>query len=152
MDVRFWAKTEKPNGADGCWLWRGTIAKKTGYGTIELPGKTWLAHRLSYHLTKGEIPSRMCVLHKCDVRNCINPAHLFLGTHQDNMDDMVKKGRQRAVRGELKNSAKLKEPEVLEIRSLFTGKRGNQAMLARKYGVTKNAIRALVQRQTWTHI
>lgn len=77
---------------NGCWLWQGATAPN-GYGSTTHKDKQISAHRLSYIAFKGEIPDGMYVCHKCDVRNCVNPDHLFLGTHSDNMQDMVNKGR-----------------------------------------------------------
>lgn len=76
----------------GCWQWKGS-SNKDGYGTTRYMGKSIMAHRLSFLLHGGEIPDGMCVLHSCDNPPCVNPDHLFLGTHQDNMDDMARKGR-----------------------------------------------------------
>lgn len=83
--------------SSGCWLWTGYCIPQ-GYGRLSVNNKPTLAHRAMYKLHKGDIPSDLQVLHKCDVRNCLNPDHLFLGTVQDNMADKVAKGRQ--VRGE----------------------------------------------------
>jgi len=76
---------------NGCWLFLG--ANTTGYPSIGGNGRTWLGHRISYEENCGPIPKGLLVLHKCDVRRCFNPNHLFLGTHQDNTDDMIRKGR-----------------------------------------------------------
>ena len=78
--------------ANGCWIWQQS-SDKDGYGKIVVDGVLKRAHRLSYETFVGEIPDGLYVLHRCDVRNCVNPQHLFLGTHQDNMDDMNSKGR-----------------------------------------------------------
>ncbi|MHB8742598.1 MAG: HNH endonuclease signature motif containing protein [Sulfuricaulis sp.] len=91
--TRFWSKVEK---SDGCWLWRGAIIPK-GYGYFHVGGRLGQnlgAHRVSWRITNGEIPKGMFVLHKCDVRNCVRPEHLWLGTAMDNTKDMVAKGRQ----------------------------------------------------------
>src|SRR5690554_6899875 len=78
-------------GTTECWHWRKV--RPGGYGASEMLGER-LAHRVSWKIHHGEIPEGMCVLHKCDVRNCVNPDHLFLGTKADNHRDMVEKGRQ----------------------------------------------------------
>jgi len=78
----------------GCWLWVGSLTTG-GYGNLSVNYKNKPCHRLSYTEFVGEIPEGMLVCHRCDVPSCINPNHLFLGTYQDNMDDMVKKGRAR---------------------------------------------------------
>ena len=76
----------------GCWLWK--LGKyKNGYGKASLPGYSRLAHRLSYTLHKADIPGKLLVCHKCDVRHCVNPDHLFLGDHKSNAADMMAKGR-----------------------------------------------------------
>lgn len=77
----------------GCWLFRGALCD--GYGRIFINGKSESTHRVSWIVYKGPIPNGLFVLHKCDVRNCVNPDHLFLGTHKDNMQDMKNKGRGR---------------------------------------------------------
>lgn len=85
----------KVDTSTGCWLWQGH-KYSNGYGAIKKFGKMVLAHRFSYELHKGPIPKNLCVMHSCDTRNCINPEHLSLGTHQDNMSDAAAKGRMRS--------------------------------------------------------
>jgi hypothetical protein len=77
----------------GCIEWQRSLLSGYGYGQVYFLDKKWLVHRLVWTLKKGEIPEGLCVLHKCDNPKCCNIEHLFLGTHQDNMTDMVNKGR-----------------------------------------------------------
>ncbi len=74
-----------------CWLWQGGLCK--GYGHIKIAGKTKKVHRVYWEILNGPIPDGLFVCHNCDIRNCVNPTHLFVGTHTDNMQDMIKKGR-----------------------------------------------------------
>lgn len=91
--ARFWPKVKKSPG--GCWLWiGGRNGKGKGYGAFSFGGKNHPAHRISYAISKGQVPQRLKVLHTCDVKSCVNPDHLFVGTTQDNSDDMCQKGRQ----------------------------------------------------------
>lgn len=86
---RFWTKVQK---TETCWLW-GASKNKWGYGWVKLNGSMRGAHRVSYELTKGQIPNGFEILHKCDNPPCVNPDHLSSGTHGDNIRDMFKKGR-----------------------------------------------------------
>lgn len=106
----------------GCWEWNGCILR-SGYGQFSItPSEKWRAHRLAWTLSVGPVPPGMFVLHTCDNRKCVNPNHLFLGNHEDNMNDKVSKGRQargaavNARKGQFSGKAKLLDSEVEEIR------------------------------------
>lgn len=107
---RFYSKVSiEPNG---CHLW--TAAKfRRGYGSFKLGGKQVKAHRLAWEWANGAIPEGMMVCHSCDTPACVNPAHLFLGTHADNMRDVAEKGRRA---GTANHRAKLSAPDVQEIK------------------------------------
>ena len=102
LEERFMSKVE-PEPNTGCWLWVASIFGNTGYGLFNLvrDGRKSAdnAHRVSWEIFRGEIPKGAYVLHRCDVRTCVNPDHLFIGSHQDNMTDCARKGRARSGRG-----------------------------------------------------
>ncbi len=89
---KFWSYVDKSNGDNACWIWTG-LKNEDGYGRTSWERKHWKCHRVAYLITFGEIPKGMQVLHHCDNPACVNPSHLWLGTHTDNMRDMVSKGR-----------------------------------------------------------
>lgn len=99
-----------PEPNSGCWLWEKAV-DRGGYGVVRPDYDLLRAHRLSYEIYNGKADERLYVLHRCDVRCCVNPDHLFLGTHADNMQDMVRKGRGKyeckaiKIRATLRNSA-----------------------------------------------
>lgn len=146
---RFEAKVEK---TDGCWRWLGAKHGK-GYGHFKMPtgkgdGRIEKAHRTAYNLYVGEIPDGLMVLHRCDNPSCVNPDHLFLGTNDDNMKDMVAKGRGNGPRGEEQHFARLTEQAVESIRS--SGKSG--VALAAQHKVSPATISDVRNRKTWRHI
>jgi hypothetical protein len=96
LACRFWSKVDKSGGPDACWVWiaKARCQSGTGYGNFGISqGKYIHAHRQAWELTKGKIPEGLHGCHKCDNVLCCNPSHLFLGSHVENMDDMVSKGR-----------------------------------------------------------
>jgi len=126
-----------------------TASKNTsGYGHIFKEGKLFASHRLSWVLHKGEIPVGMCVLHSCDNPACVNPKHLFLGTHFDNMRDMTEKGRSAHNNGAASGHAKLSEQDVHEIRALLdAGYEPDEISIG--YGMSKSAIEHIKYRRSW---
>lgn len=132
----------------GCWNW---IAGKTqdGYGRFRVgPKSVMMAHRYAWELQRGKVPEGMQVLHKCDNPSCVNPEHLFLGTQNDNIQDMVSKGRQRGVVSEKQHLAKLDWIKAYEIKWLAATGFSN-AHLAKEYGVTRSNIKQIKTNKTW---
>ncbi len=152
IEERFWQYVNK---TESCWLWTGAI-RSNGYGVINEGGnhgKAIRVHRLSYEMHHGPIPPDLLVCHTCDVRNCVNPDHLFLGTYKDNNQDMSRKGRARGgVTGEAHGSAKLTEQQVLEIRTKYAEHQPPLRELAAEYGVVLQIIHAIVHNKIWTHV
>lgn len=146
LEERFWAKVKK---TDSCWLWTA-CKSNTGYGQIQLLHKSLGSHRVSWELHNGKIPKGMFILHKCDVRACVNPSHLFLGTHKDNNDDKIKKGRQ--AKGEATNTAKLTDAKVIKIRSMYADGVMNKYQLAEMFKVDPRSIWNVIHHKTWNHV
>ena len=147
---RFFSKVNKT--AD-CWNWTaGTNSK--GYGWFSLSGKRNYAHRVSWEIHNGSIPEGnghhgTCVLHECDNRKCINPAHLFLGTQADNLADMAQKGR--ASKGEGRPAAKLTEAKVKEIR-MWRELGCTLKSIGEAYGVHLTVIGGIISGRAWSHV
>lgn len=144
---RFWKQIERTKD---CWNWSGTYDNH-GYGRFRYDGRKWRAHRLAWLFSIGFIPGSLHVLHKCDNPKCCNPNHLWLGTHQDNIDDREKNGRNRPPIGERHSCHVLTEVEVKNIRKLLSSGKG-MTFLSIKYGVSKTTIWNIQTRKTWKHI
>jgi len=131
----------------GCWIWTGALHVRDGYGVFSTldPKMVWGAHRYAWQLRNGPIPDGMHVLHRCDVRCCVNPDHLFLGTHADNMRDKVSKNRQSIARG---SRPQLSPGQVLEIR----GSNLPLVELGKLYGVTRISIGNIRSGRTWSRL
>lgn len=130
-----------------CWLWAGAT-NADGYGMIQINGHTDRAHCAMWRLTQGPIPTGMVVCHRCDVRHCIRPSHLFLGTPADNNADMIAKQRHRHVAGEGHGMAKLTSQQVDDIRRrLDAGETGRA--LAAEFGVGEAQISRIKTGKRW---
>ena len=135
-----------PEPNSGCVLWLGTVSD-FGYGTVTANKRTGQkVHRLAYEAASGPIPSGMHVLHRCDVRCCINPDHLFLGSNLDNVADKVAKGRQS--RGLRTGLAKLTEAEVFKIREF----KGTNRRAAELWGISKSQAHLIMSGGAWRHL
>jgi hypothetical protein len=170
LHLRFWTKVDK-SGANGCWIW--TAARSShGYGKIGGPSRRILkAHRVAWELVHGSIPEGFLVCHHCDNPPCVNPDHLYLGTHKDNSRDMVVRGRakryqgppptgdrhgsrtmpHRVARGSRNGFSKLTERDaqwVWALRAL-----GYQyAEIAAVFGVSTATVSRILRRKNWTHV
>ena len=133
---------------DECWLWTRCRCGNNGYGVITWDGRKQAAHRVAWQIACGPIPDGLSVLHACDNPVCCNPAHLFLGTHIDNMADMKAKGRGRSG-GRM--NAKLTESQVIEARRRYTPRSPTDGVhaLAREYGVAYATMREAIAGKTW---
>ena len=135
----------EPEPNTGCWLWLWAVHSE-GYGYVRIGKRGTRVHRVMYEHHSGDIPDGLCVCHKCDVRSCVNPAHLFLGTVGDNNRDMTEKGRR--AKGEAMGSAKLTERDVRQIRVLLAEGKVQEA-IARRYKVTHQNISAIATKRSW---
>jgi hypothetical protein len=153
MAARFWAKVDKTGE---CWKWVGALHAPHGYGVILRDRRLVLAHRMSWELTYGAIPPGMQVLHKCDNKPCVRPTHLWLGTQQDNVDDMISKGRRvqgafNPLFGEDVHGSKLTSTSVRVIRRERAQGR-TLAELANKFGVSIATISLVARGLHWKHV
>ncbi len=128
---KFWERVDKGDELLSCWEWGGCV-DKDGYGFIGVAGKTCKTYRYSWTLRYGDIPKGKHVLHKCDNRKCVNPAHLVMGTPAENSLDMVSKNRQ--AKGERIRISKLTTADVLEIKRLLSDGL-MQTKIAKHFGV-----------------
>ena len=136
-----------PEPMSGCWLWLGSLGP-TGYGLFYFPPRNMVpAHQASWEIYRGS-RNGFHVLHNCDNRPCVNPEHLYLGTHQDNMRDRDSRGRGYKRDGSKNGRAKLTDAIVLAIRA---DKRWPR-FIARDYYIPISTVQKIRQRQTWKHL
>jgi hypothetical protein len=145
---RFWSKVDK---SGDCWVWTGSRARGRwqGYGRINAGDFVALAHRVSWEIANGPIPTGMLVLHRCDNPPCVRPEHLFLGTSHDNNLDMARK--RRSTHGERNAGAKLTKAMVRAMRAEREAGESVSA-LAGKYGVSPDSASRILNRRTWKHV
>jgi hypothetical protein len=139
-ECRFMAHVVK---TDDCWLWKGAL-NRNGYGKLSFGNnKSATAHRVSYKIFKGSIDNDLFVCHMCDVRNCVNPDHLWLGDHNENMIDMLDKGRKYT---------RLTPDDVLKIRSLYERKDHSKQKLQVMFNISWGHLNDIIRRKVWVHI
>lgn len=161
--ARFYSKIGCPTDPDACQVWLAG-KQRGGYGGFTLKGRQISAHRVAYVQDYGEFDEKLHVLHSCDNPPCTNTRHLYLGTHQDNMDDKVAKGRTLGQpgnkhaqggtwkQGEKHHMAKLTDAQALEIRALYKAGGITQAELGRQYGVQHQCISKVITRKRFKHL
>lgn len=165
LKERFWKYVDCSDN-ESCWSWEGYI-RPNGYGEYRhsySDFKSKYAHRIAFFLTYGEFNTDFEVCHKCDNPSCVNPSHLFLGTHSDNMRDMVNKGRHgfqvdssncplrkpfKRVSGENNGQAKLTMEKVKEIREKHAIGEASIRKLALDYSVGRSTIKRVLNNKTW---
>lgn len=148
--MRFLSKVHI-DASTGCWNW--TASKlPSGYGRINIDQKIKRAHRVGYELFRGKIPEGLEALHKCDRPQCVNPFHIFLGTKQDNVQDMIRKNRHNPKRGESNYWSKLNEKQVVEIRNLYANGNYTYRQLAATYNLGKTTVEGIIRHKKWAHI
>jgi hypothetical protein len=155
--ARFWSHVDVKTDIGECWEWTGALLKKRGnYGSFRCrPKDHFRAHRFSYLITHGNIPDGLIICHTCHNPPCVNPNHLYAGTHKDNLKDMFDAGRNNpnvnyAV-GERGGSSKLKEGEV-ELILQLASKGVVQPCLRRMFKVSADTIHRILSGKTWRYI
>lgn len=133
---------------ESCWPWLGARNSR-GYGSLRIGDAIHSAHRVSYIVHKEPIPEGMHVIHACDQPSCVNPNHLSLGTHADNMDDRQKKGR--TARGSNNGKSKLTESDVRAIKIMLAEGRLH-TYIAERFPITRRAVGYIASGDTWAHV
>lgn len=134
----------------GCWIWTASV-NKAGYGQISMPGRPMLAHRVCWEFYKGPIPNGKFICHKCDTPGCINPDHMFVGDHRDNMQDMRNKGRAPKVesaKGDKNKSSKISNETALAI---FNAE-GPQREICKTFNVSRSTLQAIKYGRQWSSV
>lgn len=151
LHERFWRFVVKGSAIDECWRWIGSKGPR-GYGAIGDGSKNLRAHRLSWEMHNSQkIPDGMEVCHRCDNPECTNPSHLFVGTHQENMDDMMAKGRRPPTTGTRQWKSRFTEDQVIDIRKMHADGFARKE-ICDKYNANSSIIGKIVNGKLWRHL
>lgn len=133
----------------GCQIWTAGTTR-SGYGVMYHDGKLKYAHRLSWEEANGESAGGRVICHKCDTPSCINPTHLYAGSHKDNASDMMRRGRNRGQfgKGEKSHKAKLTNEQVIEIRAA----NGTHREIGARFGIAHTVVTQIKNRKAWGHV
>lgn len=154
IDERFDAKVDRTGGPDACWLWTA-YRRPHGYGQFGVGRSVVGAHRFALEREIGRaLVTGECALHSCDTPSCVNPTHLRVGSHSDNMADKAARGRvvNRPLRGEVHPGAKLTDVKVEEIRAIYTAGGVSQRELAARFGLAQSRVSFIVNHKVWRHV
>ena len=132
---------------DTCWIWQGATSS-TGYGVFSLNGSSVGAHRIAYTMTRGPIPKGMEICHRCDVPKCVNPSHMFIGTHADNMRDKALKRRAPRLTGKSNGQSKITPALARAIFIRYKAGGVTQDDVARMFRVKRSKVADVVNRRT----
>ncbi len=156
--IRYWNRNDTMSVKnEGCIHSKENL-QYNGYDRVYHNGKSVYAHRLAYLKRHGSIPKGKLVLHKCNVRNCINPKHLYAGTYKDNSNDCFKSGnhnfqtKKYLARGVRHGMSKMCDETVKEARRLYDDEVDSVAGIGRRFNVTTPPMRSIVKRKTWRHV
>jgi len=134
----------------GCWIWHGHRSHGYGYIWVYEKKHTISVSRAIWLLKKGPIPDGLFICHKCDNPACINPDHLFLGTNEENIQDMIDKGRN--AKGEKHGNSKLKVESVRTIRSMAKSHIATHEQIAKQFSISVSLVNAIIYKQRWKHV
>lgn len=147
---KFWSNVDVYENVEICWEWKSVKGKRK-YASTRWEGRAESAHRIAYRLFWEDFPRELEVCHTCDNPSCCNPHHLFIGTHQENVDDREQKGRNKMPlsKGEEHGNHKLTEKQVLNIRELYEHNGHTYRSLGDIFNVSMGNIRKIIKKQTW---
>jgi hypothetical protein len=135
-----------------CWIWLKSCLKSGGYGQFNINGDMWRAHVLSYVLTRGDIPDGIWICHHCDNPKCVNPDHLFPGTPQDDMTDMIKKGRAKHAFCETHPSSLHTDAQIANLKAWLLEGKTSKARLGRMFNFDRSSVTKIGKGLLWKQV